>query len=406
LTVQFNGSGSSDPEGTALAFAWDLDGDGQYDDATNVAPSWTYTTPGNVTVGLKVTDAGLATGTTTKVISVGNSPPKPVILGPSSSLKWKVGDPISFSGSATDAEDGTLPASSLSWTLVVQHCPSNCHAHTIQSWPGVASGSFNAPDHGYPSYLELTLKATDSLGTTSSSTVRLDPTTVVLTFRSAPAGLSLAVNSSASTTPFTRTVIVGSANSVTATSPQTLGGLSYAFSSWSDGGIRSHTIVAPAAPATYTANFGTSMRSFTATADSLIRQSSATTNFGKDAVLRVRSGGYRTYLKFVVTGLSARPASAKVRLFVTESSTSGGTAFSVSNSWSETGITWSKAPAISGTSLSTVGTAAKGKWVEFSVSRIIIGNGTYSIAITRGNTDSVDYASRETTNAPVLIVTP
>ena len=117
-----------------------------------------------------------------------------------------------------------MPASALTWTLVLQHCPSNCHTHTIQTFPGVASGSFNAPDHEYPSYLELTLTATDSFGTQASVTRRLDPQTVVLTFQSAPTGLSLAVNATSSTAAFQRTVIVGSANSVSATSPQTLGG--------------------------------------------------------------------------------------------------------------------------------------------------------------------------------------
>ena len=54
------------------------------------------------------------------------------------------------------------PAARLSWSLVMQHCPSNCHTHPVQDFPGVASGSFVAPDHEYPSYLELRLTATDS----------------------------------------------------------------------------------------------------------------------------------------------------------------------------------------------------------------------------------------------------
>jgi hypothetical protein len=50
-------------------------------------------------------------------------------------------------------------------------------------------------------------------------------------------------------------VIVGSNNSVSAPSPQTLAGSSYTFSSWSDGGAQTHNVVAPAAAATYTATY-------------------------------------------------------------------------------------------------------------------------------------------------------
>ena len=57
-------------------------------------------------------------------------------------------------------------------------------------------------------------------------------------------------------TPFTRTVIVGSNNSVSAPSPQKLTlGLRFRFTSWSDGGAQSHNIVAPASPTTYRANY-------------------------------------------------------------------------------------------------------------------------------------------------------
>jgi hypothetical protein len=182
-----------------------------------------------------------------------NTPPVPVIDTPANGLTWVVGQPISFSGHATDTQEGTLPAASLSWTLRIQHCPSNCHIHIVQSWSGVAGGSFAAPDHEYPSYLELLLTATDSGGLSTTVIRRLDPKTVNLTFATSPSGMQLAVNAIAQTAPFTRTVIVGSANSVSASSPQSLGGKSYAFSAWSDGYAATHTVVAPATAATYTA---------------------------------------------------------------------------------------------------------------------------------------------------------
>jgi hypothetical protein len=135
------------------------------------------------------------------------------------------------------------------------HCPSNCHTHPIQSFVGVSSGSFTAPDHEYPSYLELKLTATDSGGLTDTKTLRLDPRTVILTFQTNPGGLSLVVDSAGSKAPITRTVIVGSKHTISAPSPQSKGSKTYTFTSWSDGGVRTHEIIAPSAASTYTARY-------------------------------------------------------------------------------------------------------------------------------------------------------
>ncbi len=97
---------------------------------------------------------------------------------------------------------------------------------------------------------------TDSGGKTGTDSVRLDPRTVELTFESAPvAGLALSVGAFAERTPFTREVIVGSANSVTAVNPQAKEGVVYGFDSWADGGAESRLIIAPAADTTYRAVF-------------------------------------------------------------------------------------------------------------------------------------------------------
>ena len=50
-------STASDPESPIARHAWDLDGDGQYDDASGVSASHTFTRSGQHTVGLRVTDA-------------------------------------------------------------------------------------------------------------------------------------------------------------------------------------------------------------------------------------------------------------------------------------------------------------------------------------------------------------
>ncbi|MGH3045349.1 MAG: PQQ-dependent sugar dehydrogenase, partial [Gaiellaceae bacterium] len=187
LTVNFDGSGSSDPDGDPITYAWDLDGDGLFDDSAAAQPTFTYTQSGTYTARLRVTDSPGASSVSGPItITVGNTPPTATISAPSGSVMWRVGDVIAFSGSGTDPQDGNLPASALSWSLILNHCPSTCHSHPLQDFVGVASGSFTAPDHEYPSSLELVLRVTDSGGLTSTTSVTLQPQTVNLTFTTSP----------------------------------------------------------------------------------------------------------------------------------------------------------------------------------------------------------------------------
>ena len=254
LSVSFDGRASSDPNaGDTLTYSWDLDGNGTFGDALTAQTSFTYTQANVYTVRLKVTDNHGAANIASVVINVGNSAPTAFIDTPGASLQWQVGQSIPFSGHATDP-NGTLPPSAFLWEIILHHCPSNCHTHPIQSFTGVTTGSFPAPDHDYPSYLEIKLTVTDAGGLTDTKSVLLNPHTVDLNFASIPSGLQLVVGPSSALTPFTKTVILGSANSVSAVTPQPLGGKTYYFASWSDGGTPSHTITGAAA-ATYTATY-------------------------------------------------------------------------------------------------------------------------------------------------------
>ena len=73
-TLELSAAGSTDPDqGTAtLVYDWDFDGDGQYDDATGITPTFSAAglTAGTYTVGLRVTDAGGLSHTTTTTICV------------------------------------------------------------------------------------------------------------------------------------------------------------------------------------------------------------------------------------------------------------------------------------------------------------------------------------------------
>ncbi len=257
LQVSFNGAGSSDPNDDPLQYAWDLDGDGAFDDSTSATPTRTYTQEGHVTVRLRVTDPGGLADTVQTEITVG-TPPVVQIAAPTGSTTYAVGDPVPFSGSAT-SNGNPVPASGLRWTVDLHHCsainPSSCHVHHIQDFAGVASGSFSYPDHEYPSYIELGLTATTAGGLHTSRSVRLDPKTVSLTFDSVPSGLQVAVGGEASTTPFTRSVAQNSTVGVAAPPSQVFEGFSYDFSSWSDGGAAAHQFTAPSSAATYTATY-------------------------------------------------------------------------------------------------------------------------------------------------------
>jgi uncharacterized repeat protein (TIGR01451 family) len=256
LTVQFDSTGSTPAQpGDTLSFAWDLDGDGAFDDSTAAQPSFIYTVLGSYSARLRVSDGhGGFDISAPIVIEAGNEAPTATILTPTSALTWKVGDLIAFSGEATDPQEGALPASALSWDVIIHHCPSNCHEHTYQSFAGVASGSFAAPDHEYPAFLEIRLTAVDSGALSSTASVNVNPQTVTLSFATTPPGLQLSSGTLTQPAPFDQTVIANSQITIAAPSPQGAYPAVWEFAAWSDGGAQSHTITA-AAPASYTASF-------------------------------------------------------------------------------------------------------------------------------------------------------
>jgi hypothetical protein len=290
--------------------------------------------------------------------------------------------------------------------VILYHCPSGCHPHALKTLDGAASGSFTAPDHEYPSYVELKLTATDAQGLSGSTTLRLDPQTAVLTVGTSPAGLSLVFGSETVTAPISRTVIVGSLNALTAISPQVRSGHTYNFYSWSDGLAPSHVVMAPATSTSLIATYRTPI-TITAKADAYVAAGHPRTNYGGSGALKVRSGAYRSFLKFAVTGLARPPTSARLRIWVTNPSTAAGAFYAVSNAWTQGTITWRNAPKLAGARpLAVLGTTSSGTWVEIDVTSRITTNGSYSFRISGGNSNLAQYASRETSHDPVLVIVP
>ena len=180
LDVNFNGSESSDPDpGDMLSYAWDLDDDGELDDSTSESPSFTYTNPG-------VVHRHAAGDRHERRVRRGHRddrrrqrrPPTPTIDTPAAGTTWGVDESIDFTGSAIDAEDGTaarlgprLAADRASLHLSRELPP----AHASRTYENTAGGTFVAPDHEYPSHLELKLTATDSHNNTATVSRRARP---------------------------------------------------------------------------------------------------------------------------------------------------------------------------------------------------------------------------------------
>ena len=190
LTVSFSGSGSTDPNGHALTYAWDLDNDGAFDDDSDANASRSYPV-GDHVVRLRVTDSIGATNIAQVTVTSGNTAPVLGAVTPADGSRWSVGETIAFSASATDDQDGTLPASAFTWKLEKVECDSGCSPVVVSTTEDVTSGNFTAPELSLPSHLLLTVTVVDSRGTPATKTVRLDPRTVDLTFATSPAGLDV-----------------------------------------------------------------------------------------------------------------------------------------------------------------------------------------------------------------------
>ena len=251
LTVNFSSAGSSDPEGQPLTYAWNF-GDSTTSILAN--PTHTYSNPGPYQARLTVSDGVNSTISAPLSVTAGTAPVA-TILSPTDGISFKAGDVISFSGTATDAEDGTLPASAYVWNIDFLH---DTHVHPGAPITGVTSGTFTIPTSGHDfqdfTRYRVSLTVTDSSGLQSTSSVTIFPQKVNLTFAAAPTGTTVYLDGIAHTTPFVYDDVIGFTHTIQAPD-QTIGGTTDTFASWSDGGAQTHTIVVPGTDQTYTANF-------------------------------------------------------------------------------------------------------------------------------------------------------
>lgn len=145
LTVAFDASTSRDPEGGALSYEWDFDGDGTFD-ATGVEASHAYPDNGQYQARLRVTDPAGKFGLTSREITVGNTAPTVELTLPDGGFfDW--GNAVPYQVNITDPEDGNAVACArVAWTFGLGH---NEHAHPVNSGAGCVAGIPTPTDAGH-----------------------------------------------------------------------------------------------------------------------------------------------------------------------------------------------------------------------------------------------------------------
>jgi glucose/arabinose dehydrogenase len=182
--------------------------------------------------------------------------PSASITQPVAGTTYAAGTTIRYAGTASDAEDGVLPASAFTWWVDLHH-ESHTHPHVLPV-TGSKTGSFWIPVSGETSakvFYRIHLRVRDSAGLTRSVSRDVLPRKRLITLDTNPTGLQLKLDGRTVTTPHSFVGVVGIRRTLEAPSPQVALGGTWVFGSWSDGGARTHTIRTPSTKTTYTARF-------------------------------------------------------------------------------------------------------------------------------------------------------
>jgi glucose/arabinose dehydrogenase len=177
LEVQFNASGSADPEGYPLTYRWDF-GDGSMI-STEANPLHTFTAPAGLPtpfgVTLTVTDNSNATANASLLVSVNNTPPSAMITSPTNGTRYSLTNETTYPLSAMISDLEQSPNQlRCEWQTILHH---NNHIHADPVDTNCTTTTVISPlgCDGEIYYYSIILKVTDAAGLAATDEVRLYP---------------------------------------------------------------------------------------------------------------------------------------------------------------------------------------------------------------------------------------
>ncbi|MEZ5339666.1 MAG: PKD domain-containing protein [bacterium] len=182
LSVSFDASGSSDPDGTITGYSWDFDGDGIFNESgpeglaqgSSMPAAVTYSNPGSYEAGVRVTDNDGNISQASLLITASSSPPVAVLSASASVGAY----PLKLSFDATGSSDPDNDIANYEWDL-----DGDGNYSELSSIPAESTDAWGNPVSGQPllnavvymDELDITVsvRVTDAEGNVATDSVPL-----------------------------------------------------------------------------------------------------------------------------------------------------------------------------------------------------------------------------------------
>ncbi|GAA2589608.1 hypothetical protein GCM10010435_80270 [Winogradskya consettensis] len=150
LTVTFTSTGTSDPDGDSLRYAWDFNNDGVID-SRQASAVYTYTQNGNYRPTLKVTDPAGRWAAAEVILPVGTAAPVVTLVAPVEGQPFTFGDTVDYQ--VTVEDDQPVDCARVTVTYILGH---DQHGHPLSTASGCSGSITTFLDAGHAGADNLT----------------------------------------------------------------------------------------------------------------------------------------------------------------------------------------------------------------------------------------------------------